>query len=247
MPRIRILNGAFDPLTLGQTADEIFRRLDAGERGWLCTVNVAILMMMRTDPALQSFVERAALVVADGQPLVWCAPWLDRPLPERVTGVDLVDALCQRASRAEKRVYLLGSTREIVAALAARLQGRFPGLAIAHDDGYFAEADAPARADRVRASAADILFVGMGVPRQERFIESQWQRLGVGIAIGVGGSFDVLAGLRQRAPAWMQRVGLEWLFRLVQEPRRLFVRYLVTNSRFVWLVASALWRSRRSA
>lgn len=98
------------------------------------------------------------------------------------------------------------------------------------------------RADVIRAAGTDILFVAMGVPRQEEFIEEHWDRLGVGIAIGVGGSFDVLAGLRARAPNWVQRIGMEWFYRLIQEPRRLFVRYLVTNSQFVCLVAAAMLR-----
>jgi N-acetylglucosaminyldiphosphoundecaprenol N-acetyl-beta-D-mannosaminyltransferase len=245
MQRVRFLNGQFDPLTLPQTVDAIFSLLDTGRRGWLCTVNVAILMMMRADVRLQNFVDRAALVVADGQPLIWCAPWLDQTLPERVAGVELVEAICERAARQRKRVYLLGATDMVVRTLAQRLREQYADLHVEYSDGYFTPDDAPVRAERVRASGADILFVGMGVPRQEYFLEEQWERLGVGMAIGVGGSFDVLAGTRARAPGWMQKTGLEWLFRLIQEPRRLFVRYLVTNTRFVWLVLCALLKKSR--
>ncbi len=247
MRRVRILNGEFDPLTLPQTVDAVFRLLGSEQRGWLCTVNVTILMMMRADAHLQDFVDRAALVVADGQPLVWCAPWFGEILPERVTGVDLVDALCERAAREGKRVYLLGATDEIVSSLAQRLQDRYPNLQVTHANGYFAEDEASARADRVKASGAAILLVGMGAPRQENFIEQQWSRLGVGLAIGVGGSFDVLSGLRARAPAWMQELGLEWLFRLVQEPRRLFPRYLTFNTQFIWLVLRRLLNRYRDS
>jgi N-acetylglucosaminyldiphosphoundecaprenol N-acetyl-beta-D-mannosaminyltransferase len=196
--------------------------------------------MMRSDARLQSFTERAAVVVADGRPLVWLARWLGQPLPERVAGVDLIDALCERAALEGKGVYLLGATEKIVAAVAERLRLRHAGLEVAWGDGYFGSAEAPARAERVRASRAAILFVGMGVPRQERFVEEQWERLGVGMALCVGGSFDVLAGERARAPLWAQRSGLEWLFRLAQEPRRLFMRYLVTNTTFLWLALAAL-------
>ncbi len=245
MNRVRFLNGQFDPMTLPQTVDAVFGLLGAGQRGWLCTVNVAILMMMRTDGRLQNFVDRAALVVADGQPLVWCASWFGQSLPKRVTGIDLIDALCERGAREGKRVYLLGAYEEIVVALAQRLRERYSNLHVDYADGYFAKDEAPARADRVRASGADILFVGMGVPRQENFIEEQWSRLGVGMAIGVGGSFEVLAGLRSRAPMWMQKIGMEWFFRLIQEPRRLFPRYLVTNSQLIWLVLCALLKRDR--
>jgi len=240
MERARVLNGQFDPLTLTQTVEAIFELLNAGHRGWLCTVNVAILMRMRSDARLQNFVDRAALVVADGQPLIWCGPWFGQTLPERVAGVDLVDAVCLRASREGRRVYLLGAVEDTVARLAQRLRDRFKNLHVDYADGYFTEDEAPARADRIRASGAEILFVGMGVPRQEHFVEEQWDRLGVGMAIGVGGSFDLLAGLRARAPAWAQRNGMEWFFRFLQEPRRLFVRYAMTNSQFVWLVLRRL-------
>lgn len=245
MQRVRFLNGQFDPLTLPQTVDAIFRLLETGQRGWLCTVNVAILMMMRGSARLQQFVDRAALIVADGQPLVWCAPWLGESLPERVTGLHLINAICERAARDGKHVYLLGATEDVVAKATQRLRAHFVNLRIEHADGYFTKDEAPARADRIRASGAKILFVGMGVPRQENFLEEQWDRLGVGMAIGVGGSFDVLAGLRRGAPRWVEKIGMEWLFRLVQEPRRLFMRYLVTNTRFVWLVFCALLKGDR--
>ncbi len=242
-PKTRCLNGRFDPLTLSETVDAIFSVLAAGRRGWLCTVNVAILMMMRTDARLQAFVERAALTVADGQPLVWLARLLGERLPERVAGIDLVDRVCARAAREGKRVYLLGATREVVAEAAKRLRARHAGLRIDYADGYFAPHEATARAARVRAAGAQILFVGMGVPRQERFLEEQWETLRVGMAIGVGGSFDVIAGLRARAPAWVQSIGMEWFFRMVQEPRRLFHRYRVTNSQFLRLALDELLKA----
>jgi N-acetylglucosaminyldiphosphoundecaprenol N-acetyl-beta-D-mannosaminyltransferase len=232
MERVQLLNGEFDPLTLSQTVDAIFEGLHAGKKGWLATVNVSILMMMRADPWLQKFVDRAALVVADGQPLIWFAPWLHQALPERVTGVDLVHSLCQRAEKEGKRIYLLGGTKPIVTQLADRLRAQYPALQLGFDDGYFNKEQAPVRAEAIQAFGADILLVGMGVPRQERFIDEQWQRLDVGMAIGVGGSFDVLAGLRT--------IGMEWFFRLVQEPRRLFARYLTTNSLFLWLILRAV-------
>jgi N-acetylglucosaminyldiphosphoundecaprenol N-acetyl-beta-D-mannosaminyltransferase len=236
----RCLNGRFDALTLPQTVAVVFALLAEGRRGWLCTVNVAVLMMMRSDPRLQAFVDRALLAVADGQPLVWLARLLGQRLPERVAGIDLVDAVCARAAHEGRRVYLLGAAEEVVARVAQRLRTRHAALLLDYADGYFAPEEAPGRAARVRAAGADILFVGMGVPRQDRFVEEQWERLGVGVAIGVGGSFDVLAGLRARAPTWVQKIGMEWFFRLIQEPRRLFHRYRVTNSQFLWLALCEL-------
>ena len=238
--RVAILNAVFDPLTREATVRAIFDALDAGRRGWLCTVNVATLMMMRDSRWLQSFVDRAAVVVADGQPLVWCAPLFGGRLPERVTGIDLIDALCARAAADGRAVYCLGAQIDLLGATLAHLRARHPGLRVTGADGYFGPEDAAARADAVRTSGADLLLVGMGSPRQEHFIDTHWERLGVGMAIGVGGSFDVLGGARYRAHPWIGRLGLEWLVRLLQEPRRLARRYLVTNTMFCLLIAQTL-------
>jgi N-acetylglucosaminyldiphosphoundecaprenol N-acetyl-beta-D-mannosaminyltransferase len=243
--RARILNAVFDRVTLEQSVERIIAHVNDGHRGWLCTVNVAILMMMRGDPWLQSFVDRAAFVVADGQPLVWFAPTFGERLPARVAGVDLVHALARRAQSEGLRVGLVGARQDVADAAAQRLLERYPGLPLAYvGDGYFGPGEASARADEIADANVDILFVGMGVPRQERFIDEQWGRLNVRLAIGVGGSFDVLAGLRVRAPSLVQKAGLEWAFRLVQEPRRLWKRYLATNSQFLYLVGRQLWKNK---
>jgi N-acetylglucosaminyldiphosphoundecaprenol N-acetyl-beta-D-mannosaminyltransferase len=239
--RARILNSDFDRITLDQTVERVLAHVRAGRRGWLCTVNVAILMMMRSDPWLQSFVDRSAFVVADGQPLVWFAPTFGATLPARVAGIDLVYALSRRAQYEGFSVGLLGAKRPIVELVSERLAELYPRLRLTYvDDGFFGPDEAPARADAIREAGVDILFVGMGVPRQERFIDDQWERMGVSMAIGVGGSFDVLAGLRARAPELLQRTSMEWAFRLVQEPRRLWKRYLVTNSQFLLLLGRQL-------
>jgi N-acetylglucosaminyldiphosphoundecaprenol N-acetyl-beta-D-mannosaminyltransferase len=247
MDRARILNADFHATTLEQCVDDVARHLREGKTGWLCTVNVAILIMMRSDPFLQSFVDRAAFVVADGQPLVWVAPVFGTSLPSRVAGVDLIYALSRRAAREKLSIGLIGAKRRIVEAVGERLGEMYPALRVAYvGDGYFSEDEAPARARAIREARTDVLFVGMGVPRQEQFIDRHWHELGVKLAIGVGGSFDVLAGLRVRAPEILQRSGMEWAFRLAQEPRRLWKRYLVTNSSFVWLVGRQLVRRRKA-
>lgn len=239
--RVRILNGVFDPITLSESVHRASSIIKAGQRGIICTVNVAILMMMRDDPRLQAFVDRAAIIVADGEPLIWASKLFERPLPERVTGVDLVDELSAEAEREGHRVYLLGAERKSVELVAERLKARYPRLVLSGvADGFFSQNEAADRAKAVADSGAQLLIVGMGVPRQEWFLEEQWDRLGANVAIGVGGSFDVLAGLRSRAPGLAQRVGMEWAFRLVQEPRRLWKRYLTTNSAFIYHVSREL-------
>lgn len=235
--RVALLNAAFDPLTTEELIDHVMADVRRGRRGWVATVNVAILMMMRQDQRLQRFVDQARWVVADGQPLVWQSRVAGTPLPQRVVGVELVDPICRRAEAEGVGVYLLGGTSEVSTALAADLRRRYPRLSLHHRDGYFTADEAPERARHIAGSRAGILLVGMGVPRQERFIEDHWDELGATVAIGVGGSFDVLAGLRRRAPTWMQRSGLEWTFRLVQEPRRLARRYVTTNAQYLWALA----------
>ena len=233
-----ILNSRFDRLSAPQVVDELIQAIRTGERGTLCTVNVAILMMMRSNVRLQRFVEASRWTVADGQPLVWASYLGQQPLPERVTGIDLIDLLCARAVRERIGVYFLGADDKTVRTTADVLRNRHLGLDVRGcADGYFSPEQALARARDVAESGADILFVAMGVPRQEYFIEEQWENFGARVVIGVGGSFDVIAGLRRRAPSYIQRAGLEWAYRLVQEPRRLFRRYLVTNSQFLGLMA----------
>lgn len=240
--RISILNASFDRVTLEETLERAMQHVRNGRRGWICTVNVAVLMMMRESPFLQSFADRAAFVVADGQPLVWAAPLFGGSLPERVAGVELVTELSRRAAREGVGIYLLGARRDIVDAVARRLADEVDGLKLGGvADGYFSAEQAPARARAVRESGAQILFVGMGVPRQELFLDENWEELGVNLAVGVGGSFDVLAGIRARAPDVIQRIGMEWVFRLVQEPRRLARRYLVTNCQFIYHLTRELF------
>ena len=239
--RVRLLNGEFDALTLAETVDAVFAMLDAHRRGWLCTVNVTTLMSMQRDPALQAFVDRAAIVVADGQPLVWCAPLFGGRLPERVTGIDLMEALCERAAATDTGVFLLGSTERLLDRALGALRRRHRQLRISGASGHYPAESSLDRVAAINASRARILLVGMGSPRQERFIETHWRQLGVDVAIGVGGSFDVVAGARYRAPRWLRAMGLEWLVRLAQEPRRLLPRYMAANSRFCVLIAKELF------
>lgn len=245
MKSCKILNCYFHSLTLDQTVEEIFELIARGDRGWLCTVNVAILMMARVDARLQTFLDRATITVADGQPLVWVSRFLSGQLPERVAGIELVEEICARATKNRLPVYLLGANRKIVESLATRLRHDHIDLdLIGVDDGFFGVDEAPERAKKIADSGAKILIVAMGVPRQEYFIEEQWDNLGVPFAIGVGGSFDVLSGHRMRAPQWIQTIGMEWAYRLLQEPRRLFKRYVVTNTKFLFLIGFAFLSSR---
>ncbi|KAF3883999.1 WecB/TagA/CpsF family glycosyltransferase [Tolypothrix bouteillei VB521301] len=237
--RVQILNSSFDPVTIQETVNWAIRFIQEEKRGYICTVNVAILMMMENNKRLAKIINKAVLIVADGQPIIWTSRWLSAPLPSRVAGIDLIYELAAVAEQRQLGIYLLGGTTDVIADAAAKLQSKHPRLKISFDNGYFSSQQAAGRAEAIRQSGASILFVGMGVPRQEYFLEEHWENLGVNLAIGVGGSFDVIAGRKKRAPLWVQEVGLEWLYRLLQEPRRLWRRYLFTNLQFIYTLLQA--------
>lgn len=210
------------------------------------TLNPEILMAAERDPLLRLAVESADLVVADGVGLVWAAAMLGRPLPERVPGVELLEALLADAARLGLRVFFLGARPEVVAEAARRAVGRFPGLRlVGHHHGYFRAAEEEAVVAAVRAAAPDLLFAGMGAERELKWLFRHRERLGARVAMGVGGSFDVLAGRLRRAPAWVRRLHLEWLFRLLQEPWRW--RRQRVLPRFALRVVGEALRVRRQA
>ncbi len=197
-------------------------------------INVSKLMALRADEHLRESIERCELVTADGQPIVWASRLLHDPLPSRVTGIDLMHGLLARAAVAGYRIYILGAKPEVLDTAVARIRELHPGVAIVgHRDGYYADAEEEAVAEEIAAAQPDILFVAMSSPRKEYFLMRHGRTIGVPFVMGVGGAIDVVAGVTRRAPEAMQQLGLEWLFRLAQEPRRLARRYAVTNSQFL--------------
>lgn len=238
--RIECLGAPLDPLDRGTVLARAEAALAGAGRLALGDLNVAKLIMARDDPALGAALRRADLVLADGMGIVFGLRALGVRLPARIAGIDLAEDLIALCARRGWRPYLLGARAEVVAAAAARWQARHPTLVFAGwRDGYFPpDADA-AVAAAVAASGADLLIVAMGVPRQEVFLAAHGPACGARVTLAVGGALDVVAGRLRRAPPWMQRAGLEWLWRLAQEPLRLGRRYLVTNSRFALLLLGA--------
>jgi N-acetylglucosaminyldiphosphoundecaprenol N-acetyl-beta-D-mannosaminyltransferase len=209
------------------------------------TANAAILCMMRRDPELGEACRRGDLVVADGMSVVWTSRLAGRGFPERVAGVDLMARLLAAASAHRLRVYFLGARPEVVAALARRCRADHPGLTVAgFRDGYFGPADHDRVVADIRQAAPHMLFVGMPSPFKETWCERHREALDVPVIMGVGGSFDVLAGYVRRAPRLVQSAGLEWSWRLAMEPRKLWKRYLVTNSEYLWLAAGEILKRR---
>jgi len=200
------------------------------------TANSAIVCMMRRDRELRRSCVAGDLIVADGMSLVWASRLAGVPLPERVTGVDLMSALLAEGARRRLRVYFLGARPAVVSKLATACARYLPGLEVTgYRDGYFSARDDLAIVEEIRACAPHLLFVGMPSPFKETWCERHRERLDVPVIMGVGGSFDVLAGVVRRAPRWMQAAGMEWAWRLLMEPRKMWRRYLATNSEFLWV------------
>jgi N-acetylglucosaminyldiphosphoundecaprenol N-acetyl-beta-D-mannosaminyltransferase len=210
-------------------------------------VNVAKIVSSRSDAELQRLINGCDIVTADGQAVVWASRLLGDPLPARVAGIDLMLELLALADRRGYRVYILGARPEVLERAVARLRQRYAGMTIAgYRDGYFSETHEPEVAAQIRGARPDLLFVAMSSPQKELFLGRWGPHLDVPFSMGVGGAIDILAGVTRRAPRPVQRLGLEWAFRLAQEPRRLARRYLVTNSAFVWLTVQDLVHRRRA-
>jgi N-acetylglucosaminyldiphosphoundecaprenol N-acetyl-beta-D-mannosaminyltransferase len=229
-----------DPLDMAETVERCDQLIQEGAPAQHVSINAAKLVLMQRDSQLRRIIADAAIVGADGQSIVWASRLLGQPLPERVAGIDLMFELLSLAQRRRYRVFLLGAASDVIRDAASTLQERYPKLLIAdYHHGYFSGDDTRVICERIRASRSQILLVGMGSPQKELFIADHSAALGVPLAVGVGGSFDVAAGRTKRAPVAMQRLGLEWFYRWSQEPRRLTRRYLVTNTQFLWLLARA--------
>lgn len=234
---IRIAN-----LTLAETLDRIETCLQTDGFARLVGVNAAILVEAEHQPDFHRAITTADLVTADGMSVVWASRLLPAGrLAERIATPDIVDELLPRAVRHGWRIFLLGAAPGVADTAAVNLRERFPGLALAGvRDGYFEWNQSLEVAEAIRAANADLLLVGMGSPRQELWLAEFGHLTGVKFALGVGGVLDILAGRARRAPRWMQRCGLEWLYRLIREPRRLWRRYLVGNVKFAWLALRAV-------
>ena len=227
-----------DLLTMDESVDRAERLIATGRPHQHVVLNAAKVVKARTDVVLRESIEHASIVNIDGQAVVWAARFLGVEAPERVAGIDFMDALLARAARRGWSVYFLGATDEVVTKTVHTEQERHPGLRVAgwRNGFWTAEEEADVVAG-IAATEPDILLLAMPTPKKERFAAEHLEAFGASLVVGVGGSFDVVAGLTARAPRWMQKAGLEWLHRLLQEPGRMWKRYLVGNSQFLALVA----------
>lgn len=248
MTRVRLLDCDFDALDLRQALDLVAGYVDSGTFHSSCGVNVDQLVKMRRDPAFRDLVSRSDLITADGTPVVWASRLLGRPLPARLPSIDLFEALLGEAAQRGWGVYLLGAREEVLESAVAWYRRRDPDLRIVgHHHGYFGPQEERRIAGEIRDAAPQLLFIGISSPKKEHFVAQQRGTLGdIPFVLGVGGAFDIAAGRTRRAPSWMARVGLEWTFRLAQEPRRLARRYLLDDLGFARLLGRELAASRRN-
>lgn len=248
-PRLRIGRVWVDALTFDQALVEIEKLVDRGEGGAVFTPNVDHVVKAESNLAFREAYTRCSLSLADGMPLIWVSPLLGCPLPERVTGSDMLRPVLDLAARRRWRVYLLGGAPGVAEEVAALLTSQ--GMIVAGWDDCRIASDGsdPGDASIARAKAAkpDLIFVALGPPKQELWIHRSLDALRPAVSLGVGASLDFLVGKYKRAPRWMGRVGLEWLYRLSQEPKRLWRRYLVEGPRFIGVVLATrrLPRSER--
>jgi len=247
MKRIELLGYPMDSATMTETVDSIRGRLASGVFTQHCVVNVAKLVNMNTNSDLANSVSTCDIINIDGMGVVWGARILGKKVPERVAGVDLFDRLLHLSAQQGYPVFLLGGTDVVVERTAQVVTQRYPTLRLAgYSDGYF-WGNEECVVSTIRNSGARLLFVAITSPKKENFINKWKGELGVDFVMGVGGTFDVVAGKVRRAPKWMQRNGLEWLFRVIQEPKRMWRRYLVTNIQFAFMIGKAYLSSRRTS
>jgi N-acetylglucosaminyldiphosphoundecaprenol N-acetyl-beta-D-mannosaminyltransferase len=240
--RITLMGCSIDNLTMEETLQTVEGFIHTGKPHQHVVVNVDKLVKASRDPELRRIINDCALVNVDGMPVVWASRLLGRPLKERVAGCDLFEALMRRAGEKGWRVFLLGAREEVVSKVASTYRHKYPDLVLAgYRNGYWkGEAEEADVVEQIRAARPDLLFVAISSPKKEQFL-GRWQaEMKVPFAMGVGGTFDVAIGHVKRAPLWMQKSGLEWFYRFLQEPRRMFRRYFIEDMAFLWLFLKEL-------
>ena len=238
MAKALVLNVAIDVITMNEALQQIKLFIAMRQPRLIATANAEMVMLAQSDKQLADILAAADMVLPDGAGVVWAARYTGQPMPERVAGYDLVQRLLAEAVVHGYRLYFFGGAPGVADKAKEVAQKRYPGVQVVGTrHGYFSAADEPAIIADIKAARPDILLVALGVPKQEKWLAAHLNELQVPVAIGVGGTFDVMAGLVPRAPVWMQKIGLEWLFRLLCQPSR-FGRMLALP-RFVLCVMSS--------
>jgi N-acetylglucosaminyldiphosphoundecaprenol N-acetyl-beta-D-mannosaminyltransferase len=224
----------FDRVTLAQSVDRIDALVREGRPSYVITANLNYVMLHHRQAGMQSITQDAALILADGQPIVWRSRLGSKPLPERVAGSEMIYDLAERAGQSGWGIYFLGGEEGVAQACADKLQATYPGLKIAGVESppfrALTAQEQAAQDDRIQKSGAKILLVAFGQPKGEQWIHQNYQRLGVPVSIQLGASFDFIAGTAKRAPEVWQKLGMEWFYRMASDPKRLVPRYAANIS-----------------
>jgi N-acetylglucosaminyldiphosphoundecaprenol N-acetyl-beta-D-mannosaminyltransferase len=234
---IEMMGCRIDNLSMEETLQKVDSFIKDGHPRQHVVVNVDKLVKASRDAELRRIINECALVNVDGMPVVWASRLLGKGLKERVAGIDLYEALMRRSAELGWRVFLLGAKEEVVSAVKVIYERKYPGLIVAgYRNGYWEAEEEPSVVEQITACRPDLLFVAISSPKKEQFLGRYQAEMKVPFAMGVGGTFDVAAGKVKRAPPWMQKSGLEWFYRFLQEPRRMFRRYFVDDIAFLWLL-----------
>lgn len=235
--KIEFLDYKVDNLSMDETLNYIENAIDNNQHIIREDLNAAKVVWMKKDRDYAKLIIDANLINADGQSVVTASKWLGNPIKERVSGIDLMENLVRLAYKKGYTIFFFGAREEIVQTVVEKYSNEYSSSIIAgYRNGYFTTEDEAIIAEEIRQSGANIVFIGISSPLKEQFVHNYKNKMNVNLLMGVGGSFDVIAGKVKRAPLWMQRSGLEWFYRFLQEPRRMWKRYLYTNSMFIWLV-----------
>ena len=242
--RIWLFNCPIDVLTMQETLQIIDSAIKEGKHIHHTVVNAAKIVKMQEDKELYESVISADIINADGMAVVWASRLLGKPLPERVTGIDLMQELIKLAYKRGYKIFFFGAREEVVKKVVEKYSKEYSTDIIAgYRNGYYSKEEEPLIAKQIAESGANILFVAISSPKKEKFLYKYKDVLKkVNFIMGVGGSFDVIAGKVKRAPKWMQKCGLEWFYRFLQEPKRMWKRYLIGNAKFIILVLKEFYK-----
>jgi N-acetylglucosaminyldiphosphoundecaprenol N-acetyl-beta-D-mannosaminyltransferase len=246
--KFRLGFASIDRLDRQGAVEAVIAAAESRKPSFVVTPNSDHIVRLESDTKLRTVYEHADIVVADGMPLVWASRLLGSPLKERVTGADLMPALCEQAAKRGLRVFLLGAQDGVAKKAQERLEQSYPGLKVVgvYSPPFGFEKDAESNlqiVSLIREAAPDMIFVGLGAPKQEIWIFENYQSFSHGVFLGIGASIDFIAGQVKRAPLWVQNLGCEWLYRLFQEPKRLARRY-AGDTYILWIVLREFFRKK---
>lgn len=244
--KIPFLNTFYDNLSMEETLSKVKEAIENKNQLHHVVINAAKVVALQKDLELRESVNSSDIINLDGQALVWSARFLKKPAKERVSGIDLMVNLVEMAHQNKFKIYLLGAKEEVVSKLASIYQNQYgENLVAAYRNGYFSKEEEEEVINDIVKAKPDMLFVAITSPKKENLLFQYRDELkSIGFIMGVGGSFDVLTGVTKRAPIWMQKSGMEWFYRLIQEPKRMWKRYLIGNFKFIALVLKEKFKAK---